>query len=162
MVSDITVSLSPGVLCSQLIISATVTEGQDPQQVRQLILQQIDEFIEQGTDEDTLLQVRQDALNFFSESYRTSAQVAGLLSSSFAQWERADGYLDIYRTYQQTTVADLQQTARRWLAVNHYALNIMPFSDQPPAENTPRPVSDLQLYSDHDQYHAKCGASGGN
>lgn len=129
VLSHVSLSLNPGVLCSQLILQATLNEGQDPSSVRRKILDQIALFIREGTDEQSLRQIRQDSLTFFSQSYRTSSQIAGLLSSSFAQWGRADGYLEIYRTYQHSEVADLQQTAKRWLTDAYYLLLIEPFPE---------------------------------
>lgn len=127
LLSHISLSLNPGVLCSQLILQATLNPGQDPQVVQHRILDQIAAFIREGTDEQSLQQIRQDSLTFFSQSYRTSAQIAGLLSSSFAQWGKADGYKDIYRIYQSSSVADLQQTAQSWLTDHYYHLLIEPF-----------------------------------
>lgn len=127
VISHVSFSISPGVLCSQLILSVTLNNGQDPATVKQKLLDQIAHFILNGLGDDDLQQVRQDALASFSGSYRTSAQIAGLLCSSFAQWGKADGYLDIYRIYQKATSDDLQKTAQRWLNSNFYQLIIEPF-----------------------------------
>lgn len=128
MASSVQAEVADGVLCSQFIISATVAEGQTLPALEQGLLDELRAFLAQPCDGQRLREVKNDALNLFRDSYKTSAQIAALLSVSQVTMGHADAFHQQLSQLDDASPDDLHQAARRWLTRQHYTLQIDPFS----------------------------------
>lgn len=139
-------------LCSQFIITATVSNGTELAQLEKRLLDEISAFINVDCDPEQLRQVKNDLLITFYESYKTSAHIASLISSAHVTLGDASGYKKLIADVRQAQVRDIRRTAQHWLTRPHYTLEIAPFTaqqdnnavaanrTQPPAILPPKPL----------------------
>ncbi|MBK0003590.1 insulinase family protein [Erwinia sp. S38] len=126
--SSVQAEVADGALCSQFILSATVAEGQSLAALEQSLLDELHAFLAQPCDGARLREVKNDALNLFRDSYKTSAQIAALLSVSRVTLGHADAFRQQLSQLDEASPDDLHQAAQRWLSRPHYTLEIDPFS----------------------------------
>ncbi|ELW9393606.1 TPA: insulinase family protein [Klebsiella pneumoniae] len=129
--SSVQAEIADGELCSQFIISATVAEGQTLAALERSLRNEVQRFLEEGCRTERLNEVKNDALNLFRDSYKTSAQIAALLSSSWVTQGDAGGFQALLNQVSGASPTDVQQAARRWLLRDSYTLEIEPFTAQP-------------------------------
>ena len=125
--SSVQAEVADGALCSQFILSATVAEGQSLAALEQSLLDELHAFLAQPCDGPRLREVKNDALNLFRDSYKTSAQIAALLSVSRVTLGHADAFRQQLSQLDEASPDDLHQAAQRWLSRPHYTLEIAPF-----------------------------------
>lgn len=125
--SSVQAEVADGALCSQFILSATVAEGQSLAALEQSLLDELHAFLAQPCDGPRLREVKNDALNLFRDSYKTSAQIAALLSVSRVTLGHADAFRQQLSQLDEASPDDLHQAAQRWLSRPHYTLEIDPF-----------------------------------
>jgi len=143
--SSVQAMVADGALCSQFIISATVAEGQALSALEQSLLEEVYAFLAQPCDDQRLCEVKNDALNLFRDSYKTSAQIAALLSVCQVTQGNADAFRQQLSQLDNASPDDLHQVARRWLSRPHYTLEIEPFTARTDetataAQRTPPPA----------------------
>ena len=126
--SSVQAEVADGALCSQFILSATVAEGQSLAALEQSLLDELHAFLAQPCDGPRLREVKNDVLNLFRDSYKTSAQIAALLSVSRVTLGHADAFRQQLSQLDEASPDDLHQAAQRWLSRPHYTLEIAPFS----------------------------------
>ncbi|MCW1877365.1 insulinase family protein [Erwinia sp. INIA-01] len=126
--SSVQAEVADGALCSQFILSATVAEGQSLAALEQSLLDELHAFLAQPCDGPRLREVKNDALNLFRDSYKTSAQIAALLSVSRVTLGHADAFRQQLSQLDEALPDELHQAAQRWLSRPHYTLEIAPFS----------------------------------
>ncbi|WP_315711101.1 M16 family metallopeptidase [Brenneria uluponensis] len=125
--SNVVAYMAPATFCSQFIISATVVDGMTLPQLENQLLREIHTFLAVECDAELLQQVKNDVLNNFIESYKTSAQIAALLSNSHVSLGTANGYQQVLSVIRQASTQDIRQAAQRWLSRSHYTLELKPF-----------------------------------
>ncbi|MBJ7556577.1 M16 family metallopeptidase [Marinomonas spartinae] len=139
-------------LCSQFIITATVSDNTRLTELEKRLLEEVNDFIKIGCDAEQLRQVKHDILITFDESYKTSAQIAALLSSTHVMLGDASAYKKLIEDVRQAQPEAIQRASQYWLTRPHYTLEIEAFSVQkdsaaiaadrshPPAILPPKPT----------------------
>lgn len=128
--NSVQAEIADGELCSQFIISATVADGHTLAALERSLRDEVQRFLNAGCCAERLNEVKNDALNLFRDSNKTSAQIAALLSSCWVTQGDAGGFQLLLDRMNRATPADVQQATRRWLQRDCYTLEIYPFTAQ--------------------------------
>ncbi|MBM7341415.1 M16 family metallopeptidase [Pantoea coffeiphila] len=120
--------IDPGLVCSQLTISAQAQNGASPAELEAAILAILADFIASGTPADNLERVREVYMTSALKSYSTVTDIADLLSFSVGMLGDAQGYNRLLNSVATVSGETLRQTAARWLNEDRYSLHIIPFT----------------------------------
>lgn len=131
--SSVHAQVEEGALCSQFIITATAVDGMPLASLEQRLLDELQAFLANGVDALHLSEVKNQIVNQFRDSYKTSAQIASLLSTTWVTLGDASGYRSLLTQIYSATGEAVQQVAQRWLTRHHYTLEIIPFTARPDA-----------------------------
>lgn len=131
--SSVQAQVADGALCSQFILTATAVDGLPLAALEQRLLDELQAFLADGVDALRLSEVKNQIVNQFRDSYKTSAQIAALLSATWVTLGDAGAYRSVLAQIGDTTGEAIQQVAQRWLTRHHYTLEIIPFTARPDA-----------------------------
>ncbi|MCA6951090.1 M16 family metallopeptidase [Pectobacterium polaris] len=126
--SHVVANISYATLVSQFTITVTAVPGVALDQVEQSVHEILQHFLTHGVDDETLELVKITALSAFANAHKTSAPIAGLLSSSYVMLGDADRYRQIIAIIKQADVGSVQQAAQHWLERACHTLHIVPFT----------------------------------
>ncbi len=139
LATAVTADVSASELSSLLVLTATVRAGVDPATVEQRMDRIVGELLQQGPTEAELQRARSRILANFTRGAERLGGFGGrsdILAQSMTFDGRPDGYLDRLERVGTATVADVRDTARRWLDAPHYTLVVSPFASLAPGQTT--------------------------
>ncbi|WP_323635115.1 pitrilysin family protein [Pectobacterium polaris] len=145
--SHVVANISYATLVSQFTITVTAVPGVALDQVEQSVHEILQHFLTHGVDDETLELVKITALSAFANAHKTSAPIAGLLSSSYVMLGGADRYRQIIAIIKQADIESVQQAAQHWLSRACHTLHIVPFTSAATAVPTAGPITPPAILS---------------
>lgn len=126
-------------ISSNFAISANVIPGGDVENIKEVILTELHDFIENGPTEAELKRVKAD---YFSSFIKGLERIGGFGGKSdiLASNETYHGNASYYKTklkfVEEATIKDLQKTAKEWLTKGKHTLICLPFPEYSITEST--------------------------
>ncbi|KAF1007673.1 MAG: putative zinc protease [Luteibacter sp.] len=128
LADDVSISVSPFALASQLQLSIDVKEGVDPAKAEAAAAEVIADFLAKGPTEDELERAKVSGLAGFVralEKVGGSGKAAILAEGQVYRNDPAAYRKDLERA-QQATVASVLAASKQWLGKGNYTLTVLP------------------------------------
>ncbi|THD69285.1 insulinase family protein [Robertkochia marina] len=119
-------------IASNYVIQANVKPGEDPERVKQVLMEEVDRFITEGPTEEELKRVKSAYFaNFIKGLERIGGfgGVSDILASNQTYFGDASYYKTMLQYAEKATVADLQAVAAKWLTKGKHILECHPFPE---------------------------------
>lgn len=119
-------------LAGNFIMQANVKPGEEPERVKQVLLEELDRFIAEGPTEEELTRVKSTYFaNFIKGLERIGGfgGVSDILASNQTYFGDASYYKTKLQFVENATVEDLQKVAAKWLTKGKHVLECHPFPE---------------------------------
>lgn len=126
-------------IASRFVTWLDVKQGQDAKKLEKELLQEIEEFMENGPTEEELKRVKADYFaNFIKGLERIGGfgGVSDILASNETYHEDASYYKAKLKYVEEATVGDLKATAQKWLSKGKHTLVCNPFPEYTVTESS--------------------------
>ncbi|HSI68839.1 MAG TPA: insulinase family protein, partial [Gillisia sp.] len=132
IVSNVNAYQASAEIASRFIVSANVRPGEDVEQVKNTILAEIKNLIENGPTEAELKRVKAEYFaNFIKGMERIGGfgGVSDILASNETYFGDASYYKTVLKYAEDATAVDLKETAQEWLTKGKHTLIANPFPE---------------------------------
>ncbi|WP_224488102.1 M16 family metallopeptidase [Robertkochia flava] len=119
-------------LAGNFIVMANVKPGEDPEKVKQVLMEEVNRFIQEGPTEEELRRVKSAYFaNFIKGLERIGGfgGVSDILASNQTYFGDAGYYKVMLKYIEDATAADLQAVAAKWLTKGKHILECHPFPE---------------------------------
>ncbi len=119
-------------IASRFITYANVRPGEDVQEVRKIMMQEIERLVNEGPTEEELKRVK---AAYFANFIKGMERIGGfggisdILASNETYFGDASYYKTVLQYVEEATVADVKATAKEWLSQGKHTLVCNPFPD---------------------------------
>ncbi|UKE46822.1 M16 family metallopeptidase [Xanthomonas cerealis] len=146
LVDDVSASIQPFALASQLQISADVKDGVDPAKVEAAIADELQKFLAEGPSADELQRAQIAARASFVRGLEEVGGKAAILAEGQVYRNDPGAYQHDLQRIQAATAASVRKAADTWFGKGDYLLTVLPAGDgfDPAAEDKavkPLPVA---------------------
>ncbi|UKE72913.1 M16 family metallopeptidase [Xanthomonas graminis] len=146
LVDDVSASIQPFALASQLQISADVKDGVDPAKVEAAIADELQKFLAEGPSADELQRAQIAARASFVRGLEEVGGKAAILAEGQVYRKDPGAYQHDLQRVQAATAASVREAADTWFGKGDYLLTVLPAGDgfDPVAEDKavkPLPVA---------------------
>ncbi|WIH04606.1 insulinase family protein [Xanthomonas translucens pv. graminis] len=146
LVDDVSASIQPFALASQLQISADVKDGVDPAKVEAAIADELQKFLAEGPSADELQRAQIAARASFVRGLEEVGGKAAILAEGQVYRKDPGAYQHDLQRAQAATAASVRKAADTWFGKGDYLLTVLPAGDgfDPVAEDKavkPLPVA---------------------
>ncbi|OAX53692.1 M16 family metallopeptidase [Xanthomonas graminis] len=146
LVDDVSASIQPFALASQLQISADVKDGVDPAKVEAAIADELQKFLAEGPSADELQRAQVAARASFVRGLEEVGGKAAILAEGQVYRKDPGAYQHDLQRVQAATAASVRKAADTWFGKGDYLLTVLPAGDgfDPVAEDKavkPLPVA---------------------
>ncbi|MBD8488875.1 insulinase family protein [Echinicola sp. CAU 1574] len=126
-------------IASRFVAYANVRPGKDVQEVRKVMLEEINRLVEEGPTEEELKRVK---AAYFADFIKGLERIGGfggvsdVLASNETYFGDASYYKTVLQYVEEATVEDVQATAQKWLTQGKHVLVCNPFPDYTVSEGS--------------------------
>jgi zinc protease len=130
--SSVTAYQASSEIASTFVVRANVKPGKDVEEVKAILLKEINDLIENGPSEAELKRVK---ASYFANFIKGLERIGGfggtsdILASNQTYFGDASYYKTVLRYAQDATVQDLQATMKKWLTKGKHTLICNPFPE---------------------------------
>ncbi|WP_200975202.1 pitrilysin family protein [Echinicola sp. 20G] len=126
-------------IASRFVAYANVKPGKDVQEVRKVMLEEINRLVEEGPTEEELKRVK---AAYFADFIKGLERIGGfggvsdVLASNETYFGDASYYKTVLQYVEEATAGDIQATAQKWLSQGKHVLVCNPFPDYTVSEGS--------------------------
>ncbi len=129
LVDDVSASIQPFALASQLQISADVKDGVDPAKVEAAIADELQKFLAEGPSADELQRAQIAARASFVRGLEEVGGKAAILAEGQVYRKDPGAYQHDLQRAQAATAASVRKAADTWFGKGDYLLTVLPAGD---------------------------------